>query len=184
MIVSLIGYRGSGKSTVGRLLAGHLGDARFVDTDIEVERIAGRSIAEIFAADGEAAFRDLEASALLRVLDGDDGEQSLVLATGGGIILRGANRVRLREAGPVVWLTASAECLALRINADADAGVERPALTGRSAAAEVREVLERRRDLYMQTATITEPTEDRTAGEIAASIIQRFMTASPEGRPG
>src|SRR3954447_21902345 len=96
----LIGYRGSGKSTVGRLLAERLGWA-FVDADEELEIRAGRSIADIFTTDGEPAFRALE-SAVLRELASRDRH---VIACGGGVVLRDDHRRLLRTGGHCVWLT-------------------------------------------------------------------------------
>ena len=93
----LVGFMGSGKTTVGRLLAERLG-VPFADADEEIERAAGRTIPAIFEADGEPAFRELEAAAIARLLDGDAG----VLALGGGA-MRGAtaNLVRERAYGGV-----------------------------------------------------------------------------------
>src|SRR5882762_6964820 len=102
--VALIGYLGTGKTTVARQLALALG-WDWVDADVEVELRAGRSIAAIFADRGEPAFRDLEAT-ILADLIGRDRE---VLALGGGIVLRATNRTLLDQAGHVVWLIAAAE---------------------------------------------------------------------------
>src|SRR5437879_5098392 len=99
--IALIGYRGSGKSTVGPLVAARLG-WRFVDADVVLEVKAGKSIARIFAEDGEIQFRDLEANNLVNLL----GEDDIVLATGGGAILRDSNRRLLKETSFVVWLDA------------------------------------------------------------------------------
>ena len=95
----LIGYRGTGKSTVGPLLAAALG-WQFLDADEHVERLARRTIAEIFAAEGEQGFRDLESAALAELCQGD----GRVIATGGGVVLREFNRELLSTAGFVAWL--------------------------------------------------------------------------------
>ena len=140
----LIGYRGSGKSTVGRVLADRMGWS-FVDTDQVIEERSGKSIREIFHDDGEAAFRDLE-SGILAVLRGNAGA---VVATGGGIVLREENRRILREDGFVVWLTADAATLWTRIERDASTAERRPALTT-GGLDEVRQLLAIREPLYRQ----------------------------------
>ena len=174
MVISLIGGRGSGKTTVGGTLADRLG-WEFIDADAEVVRRDGRDIPQIFAEDGEPAFRKAEEAAIAALLDRTD---DAVLATGGGAVLSADTRRRLRAAGPVVWLTADAETLAARVAADA---TERPSLTGRPAAEEMAEVLAARTPLYQQTATVTEPVGDRTVEEIVASIVARVLPAG--GRP-
>ncbi|MEG6588982.1 shikimate kinase, partial [Paenibacillus barengoltzii] len=95
--IVLIGMMGTGKSTVGSLLAAATGKT-FVDLDQRIVREAGRSIPDIFAAEGEAYFRDLESAALRNTLQ----EQGIVLATGGGAVLREANRLAMRGGGLVV----------------------------------------------------------------------------------
>jgi shikimate kinase len=107
----LVGMPGSGKSSVGRRVARRTGRT-LVDVDAEIERVAGRPIPEIFSAEGEAGFRDLEASVLASVLDRDE---PLVVATGGGAVLREQNRDVMRARGVVVWLRATAETLAERV---------------------------------------------------------------------
>src|SRR5215218_9277728 len=121
----LVGPRGSGKSSAGRLLAESLG-WRFVDAHEELQRRAGRTVREVFAAEGEAGFREREAALLAELC----ALEQAVIATGGGAVLRADNRARLREAGPVVWLTADVDTLWSRIDADAASAETRPALLG------------------------------------------------------
>src|SRR5262245_13906122 len=102
----LIGYRGTGKSTVARLLAERVGWA-YLDADAVLERRLGRSIRQIFAEDGEPAFREREAAVLAELCQC----RQHVIATGGGVILRPENRERLKQAGRVVLLTADAEVI-------------------------------------------------------------------------
>ncbi len=110
----LIGYRGSGKSTVGKIIADRL-DRPFRDTDLEIETRSGRSIATIFAEEGEPSFRDWEERTLTELA----GEfPDAVLATGGGVVLREANRRRIRDFGFVAWLQAPPEELARRLETD------------------------------------------------------------------
>lgn len=119
--VVLVGPMGSGKSSVGRALAQRLG-MRHIDTDALVERRDGRSVPEIFAADGEAGFRALETAELRTALDA-----SAVIATGGGIVVTDENRRLLNESGAlVVWLDASIDALAERVGS----GRGRPLLEG------------------------------------------------------
>lgn len=104
MNLVLIGMMGCGKSTCGRLLAQKLG-RELVDMDTVIQQREGRSISDIFAAEGEGYFRDLE-TALARELAQQD---NLVISTGGGVILRTENTDALRSTGMVVWLNRSAE---------------------------------------------------------------------------
>ena len=97
MIVYLVGMPGAGKSVVGEELAGRLG-VPFVDLDVEIEREQGRPVAEIFADQGEAAFRALEAAALTKAGTLDPA----VVACGGGVVLEPANRIALRNTGIAV----------------------------------------------------------------------------------
>lgn len=142
----LIGPRGSGKSSVARLLAERLG-YHWIDADALLESHAGRSIRELFASEGEAGFRRRE-TALLGELCGLDRH---VIATGGGVILRPENRDRLRAAGHVVWLTADVETLWRRIDGDATTAERRPNLLG-GGRDEVARVVATREPLYRQCA--------------------------------
>lgn len=120
--VVLIGMMGVGKSEIGRALAGRRG-CTFVDTDAEVERRAGRSIEEIWNADGEPLFRELETQALEAVMTG---REPTVVAAGGGVVLSERNRTVLLADGPVVWLRATPKTLAARVGD----GKGRPLLHG------------------------------------------------------
>jgi shikimate kinase len=146
--LTLVGYRASGKSTVGRLAAARLGWP-FIDADTAVEEALGQPIRTFFAEHGEAAFREAEATALARILD-EPG--CLVLATGGGAVLREGNRVLLRERGGlVVYLHAPAEVLQARLRHSAGG---RPSLTGAPVADEVPALLAAREPLYRAVATV------------------------------
>src|SRR5918999_998162 len=120
------GRAGGGKSRVGRLLAGSLGTS-FVDLDAEVEASAGASVRAIFESEGEAGFRDREADALRRAAGGSP----VVVACGGGAVLRPENVERMRSTGTVVHLDAPAEVLAGRVGGTGD----RPLLTDGAALA-------------------------------------------------
>ncbi|MEY4803023.1 MAG: hypothetical protein RLZZ274_1754, partial [Cyanobacteriota bacterium] len=110
--VYLIGMMGAGKSAVGRPLAEALG-YRFLDADDALEQVAGRTIPEIFATDGEAGFRELETAVLGQI----SGWHSLVVATGGGVVTKPENWGHMRQ-GVVVWLDAPAPLLLQRLRAD------------------------------------------------------------------
>ena len=102
----LIGYRGSGKTTAGRLVAARLG-CPFIDADEKLERDSGRPIREIFATEGEPKFRDLESAVLAEVCAGPE----CLVSTGGGVVLREANRELMARHGYLVWLSADADTL-------------------------------------------------------------------------
>lgn len=146
--ITLVGYRASGKSTVGPLVAKRLG-WRFIDADRHIERRLGQDIASYFAAHGETAFRDHEAADLVELLADD---QPLVLATGGGAILREANRTCLRERGGlIVYLHASATVLQGRLRTHAGG---RPSLSGKAVWEEVPDILAVREPLYRELAAL------------------------------
>jgi shikimate kinase len=168
LIVFLIGYRGTGKSTVARLLAQHLG-WKWLDADAVLEARSGRTIADIFAHEGEPAFRDLEAEVLAELCT----RSGCVIATGGGVVLREANRQRMRRAGRVIWLTANAETIWARLQADAAVGNVRPSLTvgGR---AEVQQLLQVREPLYRAAADKIIETGGRTPEEVAQEILRHI----------
>jgi shikimate kinase len=167
-ILFLIGYRGSGKTIVARLLAEKL-DWRWIDADIKLEERYGRSIRRIFEEEGEAGFRDKEAAVLQELCS----SQGLVVATGGGIVLRPANRERLRAAGRVIWLTADAETLWQRLQGDTTTPERRPHLAG-GGLLEIQQLLEVRRPLYQACADITVDTTD-CSPEIVACRIRELL---------
>jgi shikimate kinase len=163
---------GSGKSTVGRRVAARV-DRPFVDLDEAIETAAGRTIADLFATGGEAAFRDLEAGELRRLLDGDE---PLVVAGGGGVVVRDENRARLRDDDvTVVWLDAAPAFLASRIEKKA----HRPLLEGDETPRQVLErMLEARAPLYQEVADITvdvapfHRTEEKPKDALADRIVR------------
>jgi len=170
MIVTLIGSRGCGKSSAGRVLASRIG-WEFADADAELEARAGKSIQQIFADDGEAAFRDLEEQTVADLLQ----RERLVLAAGGGAVMRDATRGRIATAGPVIWLTASPETLYARIHADDTTAERRPDLTDRGGLEEVRALLAQREPVYRGTADIVIDTEQKTVAQIAGEIHEQLL---------
>lgn len=163
--IFLVGYRGTGKSTVGRLVAARLGWA-FADADEHLELAAGRSVSEIFAAEGEPAFRDRESAVLADLCLRD----RTVIATGGGVVLRPANRDRL-AGGFVVWLTAPPEAIWRRLEADPHTAGRRPNLTTAGGIQEVTAVLAAREPLYRSAADVAVPTDGRSPDAVAADIL-------------
>lgn len=166
MNVVLIGYRGTGKSTVGKVLAARLGRT-VVSTDAEVVKRAGRSIPDIVAKYGWDHFRDLE-SQVCQELAGRDG---LVIDTGGGAILRPPNVEALKTTGTVFWLTASVETIGKRIGGD----TQRPSLTGtKSFIEEIQDVLRERTPKYAAAAHHVIDTDGRSIVQIADEILARL----------
>jgi shikimate kinase len=162
-----VGYRGTGKSTVGKILADRL-DRRFLDADCEIEARAGRSIRSLFAESGEPEFRDWE-ERTIRELVAEHPEA--VLATGGGAVLRAANRGLLRAHGLVIWLRAEPRELARRLLHDERAGAERPSLTPAGTIVEIAEVLAARALVYEEAADGAIDTQERTPEEVAELIL-------------
>ncbi|MEM9348340.1 MAG: shikimate kinase [Planctomycetota bacterium] len=153
MNIVLLGYRGSGKTTIGKQLANELWKD-FVDLDDQTrKRFSNQTIAEIWEQYGEAGFRQAEAEAATEQLAKED----LVIATGGGILTHDAGKeaVTSAEDATRIYLACSADVLAGRIAADATTSDERPSLTGvADASAEVEEVLARRDPVYREAADI------------------------------
>jgi shikimate kinase len=144
-LITLIGMPGGGKSTVGRHLARHLG-WRFADSDAEIERRLGKSIAAYFSEHGEAAFRDVEEQVIAELSSAPSTD--LVLATGGGAVLREANRDALRRSGTVVYLRSTPEELFRRLRHD----TQRPLLQVRDPLRRLRDMHQERDPLYRRTA--------------------------------
>jgi shikimate kinase len=143
MTVVLVGMPGVGKSTVARQLAHSLGVPLW-DSDSVIERRLGTSIREYFASQGEVAFRDLEQRVLDELMDGAPG----VLATGGGVVLRAANRRCLHERGTVIYLRAAPEFLFRRLRHD----TRRPLLQVADPLARLKELYAERDPLYRESA--------------------------------
>ena len=163
----LIGYRGSGKTCVGRRIAAASGRP-FVDTDDLVEASAGRSTSRIFESDGEAEFRRLETGAIREAVSAN----RQVISVGGGAVIAERNRSLLRAAGTCVWLKASAEVLMRRIEADPHSAERRPALTSAAPADEVRQLLVAREQYYEELANQTLDTENLDVRQAAERIIE------------
>jgi shikimate kinase len=167
----LIGYRGSGKSTVGKIVADRL-DRPFLDTDLEIEARSGRSIAAIFAEEGEPSFRDWEERTIAELVSEFP---EAVLATGGGVVLREANRRRIRDFGFVAWLQTQPEELARRLQTDPRSPASRPALTHEGTLGEIVQVLAARISFYQQMADATVETEGKSPDLVASALIDQWL---------
>lgn len=161
----LIGAMGSGKTTVGRLVAERLG-LPFYDLDQRIERATGQTIAQIFVQQGEAAFRELESRALLEVAALPQG----VVATGGGVVLREDNRALMRRTGWMVYLRASHETLWRRIQHSTD----RPLLHTDSPRETLLAIMQAREPLYQEADWVVE-TDTRSPQQVADAVIRAFQ---------
>ncbi len=162
--IILIGFMGSGKSTVGKILADLL-EYEFVDTDRMIEERAGRSIPQIFDEQGEERFRELESL----VVESACARDRQVISTGGGAVLRQRNFECLKNSGQVVYLRLGEEELLRRTGRLKG----RPLLAGADRKARVRELLAERSGLYEKAADITIDTDNLEPGTIAGMIAER-----------
>jgi shikimate kinase len=161
----LIGYRGTGKSSVAHELAAQLG-YDWADSDDEIERQTDKSIAAIFDEDGETAFRDAEQ----RIIADLAKRRRAVVALGGGAVLREANRRVIAAAGPVVWLTASIDTILERMATDRSTSRRRPNLTNTGGRTEVKTLLAQRTPIYRECATLVVDTEGKSPAQVAEEI--------------
>jgi shikimate kinase len=163
MNIVLIGYRGTGKSTVGKVLAARLGH-ELVSTDAEIVKRAKQSIPEIVAQHGWEYFRDVESDVCRDLAERDQ----LVIDTGGGAILRPQNVEVLKRNGKLIWLTATVESITARIGGD----TQRPSLTGtKSFVDEIREVLRDRAPKYQTAADHVVQTDGRPIQQLVEAIL-------------
>ncbi len=164
MNLVLIGYRGTGKSTVGKVLARKLGRT-VVSTDAEIVKRAQLSVPDIVKQFGWDHFRDLE-SAVCRDFAAQD---KLIIDTGGGAILRAENVEALRRTGTLVWLTAAVDTITRRIGGD----TQRPSLTGtKSFTEEICDVLTERTPKYQAAAHHVISTDGLSTADVAERILQ------------
>jgi shikimate kinase len=162
----LVGMMGAGKTTSARLAAEQLGWTWF-DTDAEVSRAAGATVADLFARHGEAHFRREETRALEAVLGRDE---PVVVSVGGGAVLDGDNRERLRQAGTVVWLRARPETLLARVH-DADGRPLLVGATGQDRAETLRRIDAERRTLYAEVAHDVVDVDDLDADSVVERLV-------------
>ncbi len=171
MVITLIGYRGTGKSTIAAPLATRLG-WEWIDADAELENRDGQSISDMFVTQGEAYFRKLERDIIAELLRRD----SLVIAAGGGSILNPQTREEMKSAGPVIWLQASIDTIERRIGGDAKTAKRRPDLTASGGRDEIIQLLNQREPLYRECATVEFNTDDASADEIVDRILQSIAS--------
>jgi shikimate kinase len=176
MTITLVGYRGTGKSSVAQRLADRLG-LTALDADAEIEHRAACTIREIFAVHGEAGFRSLEREVMSDLLARD----GIVIATGGGAVLNARTRTEMRAAGPVIWLRASPATIEARLTADASTRDRRPPLTASDLRSEIESLLAVREPLYRETASVSVTTDGRTVESIVEEIVTRLSAAEGRG---
>jgi shikimate kinase len=167
--IYLVGLMGSGKTAVGKRLAGLLGKG-FVDTDAEIEKRTGVDIRFIFEKEGEARFREREREVVADLAARDD----VVLATGGGVVLDPENRQRLATTGTVVYLKTSIEALLQRTKASR----HRPLLMNEDPRAVFERLMAVRQPLYEEIADLTIDTTGRQVRAVAAEIGQRITVGT------
>jgi shikimate kinase len=172
--VVLVGFMGAGKSSVGKVLAERL-EAEFVDVDDRVERSAGRSIGEIFATEGEKAFRGMEKAAIREALS----VSRRVVAVGGGAFLDEENRRLLKAYAPVAFLDVSWDSVIARLSGDRS----RPLFPGGKEEGKLRDLMERRRPAY-QEADFTVSTDNRPVSEVADAVSDLLARETCRGREG
>ena len=165
-MIVLVGLPGSGKSTVGRQLGRRL-QMPFVDSDTVIEQRLGCTIREFFEREGESAFRDVEQQVLADLCETS---QPTVLATGGGIVLRPANRECLRNSGTVVYLRAAPEDLARRLRHD----VQRPLLQGVDPLQRLRDLFAVRDPFYREVATFTIDSARRSVAMMVGTVVMQL----------
>jgi shikimate kinase len=164
--IALIGFMGTGKTVVGKMLAKKLGK-EFIELDTLVEKKVGKSIPEIFNQDGETVFRELEIETIKEIAD----RENAVIACGGGIVLNKINVDRLREKSVTVCLTASPEVILKRTSGNKN---DRPLLAVSDRARQIEELLEFRQPFYERSADITLDTSRLGVGKVIERIIEKL----------
>ena len=172
----LIGFMGTGKSTVGKRVAQSLG-FEFVDTDEEIVKKVGKSIAQIFDESGEVAFREIETSTLTKCCE----KSRQVISTGGGAVTQKQNHSILKAGGYVIWLKASAETVYNRVRRNHD----RPLLKTANPEKTIREMLSSREDSYAACADLEIETDDLTLEQTIYGVTETAQYCQVDGRlPG
>ncbi len=170
MNLFLIGYRCTGKTTVGKRLADRL-SWDFVDADAEVVAAAGRPIADLVAREGWPSFRRVESAVMERLCRND----RQVVATGGGVVLAPENVRGMRAVGRVVWLKASPQTIQERMQADTASPDQRPPLiAGRTLSEEIQETLAQRFERYASAADLAIETDQMNAEKVVATVARHL----------
>jgi shikimate kinase len=163
--IILTGYRATGKSSIGKILADMLGFG-FLDTDQAIEKRQGESIAEMVDRGGWDLFRRKEEDMLVELA----GSKNKVIATGGGSVMHENAWTKLRQNALTVWLVADVKTICQRLAADSDSDDQRPALTEMGTMDEIAMVLEERQPLYQKSSDLTIHTDGKTPEEVAEII--------------
>lgn len=173
--IVLIGFMGSGKSTLGRELQHMLG-YELIDMDQEIERQQGRKIKEIFSESGEATFREMETTLLRELMA--HGAEKRIISTGGGVVKSEANRVLLKQMGYVVWLRAPERIILERTSRNRD----RPLLDQDDPLQMIRELLAEREPLYAGASHLQVDTGGLDVHELASGILEcaRYFFSNPQ----
>ena len=171
--IILTGYRATGKSSIGKILADLLG-FDFIDTDEAIEKRQGETIAEMVGRGGWDLFRIKEENLLLELAR----IKNKVIATGGGSVMHEKAWAKLRKNGLVVWLTADIKTICQRLAADSDTDDQRPPLTEMGTMNEITMVLNQRQPLYEKSSDITIHTEGKKPEEVADIILNELKRSS------
>jgi shikimate kinase len=161
--VALIGFMGTGKTTIGKLLAKRL-SKQFIELDVEIEKKTGRKISDIFRENGEEYFRCLEIEVIKEIA----GRKNLVIACGGGIVLKQENIFRLKQECVIVCLSAATDVILQRVSGDKNV---RPLLAVDDRENRIKELLEHRQLLYDEAADITIDTSEIDAPGVLKKIL-------------
>ncbi len=167
MNLILIGYRGTGKSSIGKLVAVKLG-MEFVDVDDYIEAQEGKTIKDIFDQGGEELFRNIETRAIKTLCEKD----GIVISPGGGAILRDENSSCLKRNGFAILLEATADVIHSRLNQDANRAGQRPNLTDKSPIDEIKSLLAARKPYYTKNADYTIDTSTKTIEQISNEAVE------------
>ncbi|MCP4267446.1 MAG: shikimate kinase [Candidatus Brocadiaceae bacterium] len=166
MNIVLIGFRGTGKSTIGRLLAKHLG-RDFIDSDQHIESSTGKTIKSIFEDEGEEGFRKIETDTIAELSKADN----KVISAGGGVVLKEENVRNLKDNGFLVLLEATPEIIHSRLSQDKKTTEQRPSLTDKKPIDEIKHLIAERKPAYKSTADHTINTSYVSCEDIVNEII-------------
>lgn len=172
-LVILTGFRATGKTAVGRILADLLG-YRFIDTDEMITSRLGRTITESVNRYGWQPFRDLEQKVLKELA----GEENTVIATGGGAVLHRETWQQLHKQAFVIWLRADVATILSRLGADEKTAMQRPSLSGQDQKTEIVALLKEREPMYRAGSDMVIDTEGRTPKALAATAFQQLIANS------
>lgn len=165
--IILIGFMGSGKSSIGKFLQKRYGYT-LIDTDDYIEKQQNRSINDIFATDGEEYFRNLETECIKELIN--KSEKGFVIAVGGGLPMRSENQTLLKTLGKVVYLRATEDTLVDRLTGDS----KRPLLKGGDLRTKIKDLFARREATYMSLADVVVDTDDCSYETVYNSIKEKF----------